>query len=133
MEKCGPMADRSKFYLKALLLGGNEISLFELKQLQRATQEQKIPLLVDSFDRIKNNTDSCLFLSDVNPNTVQKEKVENKLQNYIKDIVVKEVTLKKGQKHTKTKANKSNTFMFIEFDHPNGVAQSLKCAKDLLH
>lgn len=132
MSKCGPLGKKEEFYLQGLFIGGNQISLFELTHLQKVIKDQNIVCMIDGFDRIKNNTDSCLFLSDVNKKTTQPEKVLNKLQNYIPGIIVKDVTMMRGQKTEKTKANKDNTFMIIEYDHPNTVAQSLRCAKDLL-
>ena len=63
MGKCGPFSDISQFHLRALLIAGNVISLFELKHLYKIVLDRKVPLFVDGFERIKHNEDSCLFLS----------------------------------------------------------------------
>ncbi len=50
----------------------------------------------------------------------------------VKNTIVKDVQMHKGQKNKKTKVGKQNTFAFIEFDHINSVAQAAKVYKNLL-
>lgn len=76
LEKCGPQFDTNDIKLKVLLTAGNEISLFEFQHLYKVLNDKKIPLYLDGFDRLKHNTDSCLFLSGVNPKTITSDKVE---------------------------------------------------------
>ena len=96
MIKCGPMSDLSQFNLKALFIAGNDVSLFELKHLQRALLDRKVPLFIDSFERIKRNEDNCLFLSQINTNTINEEKLIVRLQKHIKNVIVKEIKIGKG-------------------------------------
>lgn len=96
MQKCGPMADITQFKLKALLIAGNDISLFELKHLQKVIVDRKVPLYVDSFERIRRNQDNCLFLSEVNLKTMNEDKLIGKLQNNIKNVIVKDVMIGKA-------------------------------------
>jgi len=57
----------------------------------------------------------------------------NKLKKNIKDVIVKDIKMRRGQKTDKTKANKQNNFMFVEFDHKNNIAYAMKYVKDLTH
>jgi hypothetical protein len=61
--KCGPFEDLSKLQLKCVFLAGNDISLFELKHLQRVLKDRKVEFYLDSFERIYRNEDNVLFLS----------------------------------------------------------------------
>lgn len=104
MQKCGPMSDLNDFHLRCLLLGGNDISIFELKHLHKTVVDRKVPLFVDSFERISRNGDSCLFLSEINTKTLTEDKLIGKLQKNIKNVIVKEVMIGTGKKTKKTKA-----------------------------
>jgi septum formation inhibitor MinC len=62
-------------------------------------------LLIDGIDRIKNNSDSALFLSDNKVKTNHAEKVVSKLMKHIPNVIVKDVIMMRGQKTEKTKPN----------------------------
>ena len=64
-SKIGPMSDK-ELSLKALLMAGNDISLYELRFLERVLKEMNWDLYVDSLERLKFNTDAALFFSGVN-------------------------------------------------------------------
>lgn len=79
MEKCGPLSDLKDFHLRCMMLGGNDISIFELKHLHKMVVYRKVPLYIDSFERIEKNEDNCLFLSEVNIKTLNEDKLIGKL------------------------------------------------------
>lgn len=43
------MEDLSQFHLKALFLAGNDVSLFELKHLQKAIKDRRVQFYLDNF------------------------------------------------------------------------------------
>jgi hypothetical protein len=79
LDKVGPLSHKGDLRLSALSIAGNQISLFEFQHLYKVLKQQNVPLFVDAFNRIKNNQDSCLFLSEVNRKTVNVDKVLNKI------------------------------------------------------
>ena len=133
MEKCGPLADKTQFYLRGLFLAGNDVSLFELKHLQKVVLDRRVDLFVDGFERIYRNQDEVLFLSEVNLKTVNEEKIIAKLKSSIKNVIVKDIQMGQAQKNKKTKAGQRNTFMFIHFDHQNAIPQALKIDRSLIN
>ena len=79
--------------MRCLLLAGNDLSLFELKHLQKAIKDRRVHFFLDSFERIYRNEDNVLFLSEVNIKTANAEKVINKLKQNIKNVIVKDIMI----------------------------------------
>ena len=98
LEICAPLSEKV-LHLRSLHISGNDVSLFELKHLQRIVENR---VFVDSFERIRRNEDNCLFLSEVNTKTLTEDKVLSRLNKNIKNVIVKELKIAKGQKTKKT-------------------------------
>ena len=64
--------------------------------------DRRVDLYVDGIDRIKRNSDECLFISGVNMKTISEEKIIGKLQKNIKNVIVKEIKIGRGRKTAKT-------------------------------
>jgi len=79
LNKCGPLANLANQHLRGLFIAGNDTSIFELKRLQKVILDRRVDLFVDGIERIKRNSDECLFISGVNMKTISEDKIVAKL------------------------------------------------------
>jgi len=128
-EIVGPMSEIT-LHLKALLLGGNEISLYDYSFIEKVIKDRGVNLYIDGLDRVVFNNDSSLFLSGLKPR-MTKDSIVSTANAKIGNCIVANVKIRNGQAKKKTKKGQKNHFAMIKFDNHHSMASAVRITKDL--